>query len=94
VLGYEHNSVSGWFLRESLILTALGTLLGLPLGEQLFHLMMAVQQTYLFRIPEVSPWPAWGKACVATLACALLAHAFIHRSIWRSNWLEQLKGFE
>jgi putative ABC transport system permease protein len=94
VLGYEHNSVSGWFLRESLILTALGTLLGLPLGEQLFHLMMAVQQTDLFRIPEVSPWPAWGKACVATLACALLAHAFIHRSIWRSNWLEQLKGFE
>jgi putative ABC transport system permease protein len=96
VLGYEHNAVSGWFLRESLILTVVGTLIGLPLGDWLFRLAIDVQQQQsdLFRIPAVSPWGAWGGACAASAASALLAHAFVHRAIWRSEWLEQLKGFE
>jgi putative ABC transport system permease protein len=93
-LGYSPWAVGGLFVREGLALAALGTMLGLPLGQGLFLWMIHAYETDLFRIPEVSPWPAWRAGLALGLGFALLAQAFVQRAIHRDDWLGQLKAFE
>ena len=76
VLGYTEWQVGGLFLRESLVVNTLGTLLGLPLGYTLAWMLSRLYDTEMFRFPLVSPplglvrhagaWPA---------IFALVAHA-------------------
>lgn len=55
VLGYTPWQVGNLFLRESLVLTSVGTLVGLPLGYGLSYVMSVVYNTEMFRFPLISP---------------------------------------
>jgi putative ABC transport system permease protein len=91
-LGYSPWEVGGLFLRENLVINAVGTLLGLPFGYGLVVLTSwAYAQNDLIRLPVVSaPW-VW----VATVICALLfaasAHAVVQWRVHRMDFLEALK---
>lgn len=94
VLGYTPRAVGGLFLRESLAINVLGTVLGLPLGYELFESMIHAYQTDLFRIPSVDPTSAFAWTLAIGLVFTLAAHAFVQRSINRMDWLEKLKGYD
>ncbi len=94
VLGYTPRAVGGLFLRENLIVNGIGTLLGLPLGNWLFQMMINTYQTDLFRIPSVDPSEAYGWTLLLGLVFGLSAHAVVQRSINRLDWLERLKEYE
>jgi putative ABC transport system permease protein len=94
VLGYNELQVGGLFLRESLVLNSLGTLLGLPLGYGLAVLLATVYDTETFRFPVTSPPWVWYTAVTAAVLFALAAHAIVQWSVHRLDWLDASKTKE
>jgi putative ABC transport system permease protein len=94
VLGYNELQVGGLFLRESLVLNSLGTLLGLPLGYALAYLLSRVYDTETFRFPLVSPPWVWFAAVGMAIIFALVAHAVVQWSVHRLDWLDASKTKE
>ena len=90
VLGYTEWQIGGLFLRESLIVNLLGTLLGLPLGYLLTVLISHYYDTELFRFPVVSSPAVWINTLLLSVAFALMAHLFVQRTVNRTDWLEAL----
>jgi putative ABC transport system permease protein len=94
VLGYNELQVGGLFLRESLVLNSLGTLLGLPLGYSLALVLSRVYDTETFRFPLVSPPWVWFAAVGMAIVFALVAHAVVQWSVHRLDWLDASKTKE
>ena len=94
VLGYTERQVGGLFLRESLLVNTLGTLVGLPLGYLLNVGIAIAYDTEMFRIPVTDPRMIFLESLAIGTAFALAAHAVVQRTIWRMNWLEALKTKE
>lgn len=93
-LGYTPWQVGGLFLRESLLVSSVGTLLGLPLGYLLNVGITIAYDTDMFRIPVVDPtWICVWTIVVGTLF-ALLAQAIVQMAIGKMDWLEALKTKE
>ena len=94
VLGYGPWQIGSLLFRESMIVTLLGTILGMPIGYLLSVGMAMAYDSELFRFPVIlSP-----GTLVLTLAMAVLfgtlAHLFVQRSIHRMDWLEALQAKE
>jgi putative ABC transport system permease protein len=94
VQGYTPWQVGGLFLRESVIVNGLGTLVGLPLGYELAVWVTHAYDTEMFRIPVVNPARAWTLTILLGAAFGLAAHALVQRTIHRLNWLEALQAKE
>ena len=90
-LGYSPWHVGGLFLRETAMLAAIGTALGLPLGYGLMWLATLPYRTNdVIRIPLASaPWLWWLTILLATVFL-LTAHAFVQVRIHRLNFREVL----
>jgi len=94
VLGYGPWQVGNLLLRESLITTLLGTLLGMPLGYLLTVWTSLEYESEMFRLPIVSSAGTWLRAIVLAMVFALLAHLFVQRAIHKMDWLDALKTQE
>ncbi len=94
VLGYTEWQVGGLFLRESLVINSLGTLAGLPLGYSLAYALSRMYDTEMFRFPLVSPLPVWYGTVLMAILFALVAHAFVQRTINQLDWLDASKTKE
>lgn len=94
VLGYTPWQVGGLFLRESLVVNSLGTLLGLPLGYFISWALSRMYDTEMFRFPLVSPPRVWWGAVVMAAIFAIAAHGFVQRSITKLDWLDASKTKE
>lgn len=94
VLGYTEWQVGGLFLRESLVINSLGTLVGLPLGYSLAYALSRMYDTEMFRFPLVSPPKVWYGTVVMAVLFALVAHAVVQRTINRLDWLDASKTKE
>ncbi len=81
-IGYSPWQVGGMFLRESALVGAVGTGLGLPLGYGLMWLSILPYETNdLFRIPLVTaPW-IWWTSTIAGVVFVLGAHLIVQRRI-------------
>ncbi len=90
VQGYSEWQVGGLFLRESLVVDVIGTLLGMPLGYALCIWLTIVYDTEMFRFPLISPPIVWIKTMVMAGIFALLAHVFVHRAIVKMDWRDAL----
>ncbi len=91
VLGYTPWEVGGLFLKESVVISLLGTLLGMPLGYWLGVGMTIAYDTELFRIPVVTTPGVWMNTLVFSAIFTLSAHALVQFSIHRMDWLDALK---
>ena len=90
-LGYSPWQVGNMFLRESLISSSIGAVLGLPSGYLLTVLTAWSYENDLLRLPVVwAPWIAIA-AIALSLIFALLAHAVIQWQILKMDLLEALK---
>jgi putative ABC transport system permease protein len=94
VLGYGPWQIGSLMLRESLIVTLAGTLLGMPLGYLLTVLMALAYESEMFRFPVVSGPDVYLATLVLGLVFTLLAHLFVQRSIHQTDWLEALQAKE
>lgn len=91
VLGYDEWQIGGLFLRESMLVNLLGTLLGLPLGYALMIAMAVWYNNELIRLPVVCPPSVWWWTLSLAVVFGLLAHGFVQWSIQRMNWLAALQ---
>jgi putative ABC transport system permease protein len=90
-LGYSPWQIGAVFLRESLVTTLFGTLLGLPAGYFLTWLTATAYENDLVRLPVVSaPW-VWITTLISAVLFVLLAHAVVQWNIFRMDCLEALK---
>jgi putative ABC transport system permease protein len=94
VLGYTPWQVGGLFLRESMVINVLGTLLGLPLGYSLAKLMSVIYDTEMFRFPLISPPPVWINTVVLAIVFAIGAHLIVQWNVHKLDWLEASKTKE
>ncbi len=90
VLGYSAHDVGMIFLRESLVVNLLGTLLGLPLGYLAALKIGELYSSELFRMPFVIGAASWWSTGILAVLFALVAHLPVQRIINRLNWVETL----
>ena len=94
VLGYGPWQIGSLLLRESMLVTLLGTLLGMPLGYFLTVLTSFAYDTELFRFPVRSSASTWIWTLLLAVLFALLAHLAVQRTIHRMDWLDALQAKE
>ena len=91
VLGYGPWQIGGLLLRESMITTVLGTLLGMPLGYLLTLMIAKAYASDMFRLPIVTSPGLWIITMALAVVFGLVAHLFVQRAIHKMNWLDALK---
>jgi putative ABC transport system permease protein len=94
VLGYGPWQIGGLLLRESMITTALGALLGLPMGYLLTVGVAVMYDSEMFRFPVVWESRTWQGTLLLALVFGLAAHGFVQLAIHRMDWLEALQAKE
>ena len=94
VLGYGPWRIGSLLLRESLIVTLVGTVLGMPIGYGLSELVARAYDTEMFRFPVVSSPGTWIWTLVLAVLFALAAHLGVQRAIHRMDWLDALQAKE
>ena len=90
VMGYTEWQVGGYFLRESMMINLLGTLLGLPGGYMLTLWLTTVYDTEMFRFPLVTPTTVWLAVVGLAIVFCVAAHGFVQMAINRLDWREAL----
>jgi putative ABC transport system permease protein len=90
VLGYSERQIGILFLKESMLVNLLGTLLGLPLGYGLSLVFTWAYNTEMFRFPLRTPPQVWLNTLALATLFALAAHWFVQRQINRMNVLGAL----
>ncbi len=91
VLGYSPYQIGGLFFRESVVVTLLGTALGLPLGYGLTLFIAWAYDTEMFRFPVVSPPAVWISTVTLGISFGVLAHLVVLRQIFKLDWLSALQ---
>ncbi len=91
VLGYGPWQIGGLLLRESMITTVFGTLLGMPLGYLLTIMIAKAYASDMFRLPIITSPSLWTLTMVLAVIFGLVAHLFVQRAINKMNWLDALK---
>lgn len=94
VLGYGPWQIGSLLLRESMIVTLVGSVLGMPLGYGLTVLIAMAYESEMFRFPVVSSPGTYLWTLVLAVLFTLLAHLAVQRAIHRMDWLEALQAKE
>lgn len=94
VMGYDLRQIGGIFLRESMLVNVIGTLLGLPLGLWLSLVLIEFNDRDAYRLPAVASPASYVVTVVLAVLFVLAAHWFVHRAIRRLDWLEALNAKE
>jgi putative ABC transport system permease protein len=94
VLGYGPWQIGSLLLRESMIVTVIGTVLGMPLGYLLTVGAAMSYDSEMFRFPVVSSPGTWIWTAVLAVVFGLVAHLCVQWTIHRMNWLEALNARE
>ena len=94
VLGYGPWQIGSLLLRESMIVTLVGTLVGMPIGYGLSVLTSMAYDTELFRFPVISTPGTWIWTLTLAVLFGLSAHAVVQIVVHRMDWLEALQAKE
>ncbi len=90
VLGYGPWQVGRVFLYESVLVNAVGILLGLPVGYLMTLGVAMVYDTELFRFPVVCPLWCVVATVLFGAAFTISAHLLVQRQIHRQDWRDAL----
>ncbi|HEX9062633.1 MAG TPA: ABC transporter permease, partial [Clostridia bacterium] len=94
VLGFKDNEVKRLIFNENYIITAFGTLLGLPMGQWLGSSMMASYQTDAYTIPFITGTNTFVIAALLTLLFTYIANLTLRNKIKDISMVEVLKSNE
>ena len=94
VLGFYDGELSAYIYRENVILTVLGTLLGMVLGKLLHQwLILTVEIDLLMFGRAISP-TSYLWAALLTAVFSLTVNLFAHRKLKKLDMVESLKTVE
>lgn len=89
-LGYTPWRIGSLLLRENVITSAVGTILGLPFGYWIAWLTALAYDGDLVRLPIVGPWWVWVTAILLGGVFTLAAHAVVQRRILKLDFVQAL----
>lgn len=94
VLGFYDREVSGYIFRENVILTLMGTALGLVLGRFLTDFVVKTAEIDLVMFGrEVYPL-SYIISALLTIVFAIMVSLFMHRHLIKISMVESLKSVE
>jgi putative ABC transport system permease protein len=90
VLGYQPRQIGGIFLRESVLLNSVGTILGLPIGYAFALFINWFVGTDLTRLPFVIDTSTWIFTIVLGATFTLIGYLPVYRAVRRLDWIAAL----
>jgi putative ABC transport system permease protein len=90
VLGYQPGQIGGIFLRESILLNFVGTLLGLPVGYAFALYINKFVGTDLTRLPFVIDTSTWILTIILAVIFTLIGYLPVYRAVRRLDWIAAL----
>lgn len=94
VLGYRNGETLAMVLVENLVITALGCILGLPLGYGLMIWLVYISSSFNVFISSILSWYVAIGCTVLTFAFSVLATLIFDRKIKNISMVEALKSVE
>ena len=94
VLGFRPREIAAYVFRENILLTALGALLGLPLGHALHRFVMAQIRVDLIHFtPRIAP-QSYLWSLLFTFVFVAVVDGFMYFRLGRIHMAEALKATE
>jgi len=94
VLGFRSLETSLYVFRENLMLTAIGTLVGVPLGRLLLTFVMSKIQVDLVSFRVRVEWTSYLMSFVYTFLFAVVVDLIMYRRLENIDMAESLKSIE
>lgn len=92
IMGFSKKEINGIVLKENLIMTVFGILLGIPFGRQLMRLMETSFQTEFYNMTAEIQMDSYVYAAFLTIFFVLLAQYFSSHKIKKLDFIEALKN--
>ena len=94
VLGYHNNEVAGYVFRETIILSIVGTIVGLVLGTILHRFIVAVAENYnLMFGRQISP-QSFILSALATLLFSLSVNLVMYGKLKKIEMVDSMKAVD
>ena len=94
VLGFYDGEVSAYIYRESIILTVLGTGLGLLLGTALTRFVVTTAEVDSIMFGREIYWPSFLMAALITFLFSFLVNWAMHYRLKKINMVESMKSVD
>lgn len=94
VLGFRDKEVSAYVYRENLILTIIGTGLGLILGFFMHSFVMGTMEIDTMMFGKDINWLSYLFAIVLTMSFSVMVNIFMYYHLRKINMVESLKSIE
>lgn len=94
VLGFYEGEVSMYVFRENLILTFIGTALGVVFGRILHHFMILTAEIDLMMFGRDIKIVSYFYSILLTFAFSFLVNLFMHFKLKKLNMVESMKSVE
>lgn len=92
VLGFDKQHIFKMLFRENLVLSALGIIIGIPLGASMVDSIMASFSNELYTMKADFDFMAFVYTTVVTIAFVLIAQVATHHKIAKLDFIEALKA--
>lgn len=94
LLGFYNGELAQYVYRENIILTLLGTLLGVGLGIVLHRFVMVTVETDIYMFGRELEWVSVVIAAVLTIAFAMIVNSIMYFKLKKVDMIESLKSVE
>ncbi len=92
VLGFSKNQIFGIILRENMVITLFGILMGIPMGRYLGTAMGNMFSNEIYTLGITADIKSYILACGFTLLFIILSQLATYRKINKLNFLQALKN--
>ena len=94
VLGFRDGEVSAYIYRENIILTVVGTALGMGLGVALTRFVVSAAEVDSIMVGRHVYFPSYLMAVVLTFAFSFLVNLIMHFRLRKVNMVESMKSVD
>lgn len=94
LLGFYNGELAQYVYRENIILTLLGTLLGVGLGIVLHRFVMVTVETDIYMFGRELEWASVVIAAVLTIVFAMIVNSIMYFKLKKIDMIESLKSVE
>jgi len=92
VMGFKKNEIFFILVRENMVMTILGIILGIPIGRAMLYGMAETFSTELYSLNVDIPLESYVASGLLTLVFVLLAQVATYSRIHRLDFIEALKN--
>lgn len=94
LLGFYNGELAQYVYRENIILTLLGTVLGVALGIVLHQFVMITVETDIYMFGRELQWYSIVIAAVLTIVFAMIVNSIMYFKLKKVDMIESLKSVE